>query len=175
MSILTGPEIARQIRRGAISIDPYDPKRLNSNSYNIRLGDRLATYVPGTLSTREKPKILEEIPIPPEGFVMKRGDGYLGFTVEKTRCEGFVPVIDGRSSTGRLFLIVHCTAGFGDDGFDGQWTLEMVSLAADLRVFPGDEILQIRFEPTMGQRKPYRGRYQGQSGPTASKTPQPNE
>lgn len=173
--MLTGPEIARQIRRGAISITPYDPARLNPNSYNVRLGSRLLRYAPGTLSTKHPPVIEEEITIPETGYVLRKGVGYLGHTVEETRSEAFVPTIDGRSSTGRLFLIIHCTAGFGDDGFWGEWTLEMVPLAYDVEVFPGDEILQVRFTPTIGQRNPYKGRYQNQKGPVASRLPRPNK
>lgn len=173
--MLTGPEIHRQIRKGAISITPFDPARLNPNSYNVRLGSRLATYEGTLLSTRKPPNIKEIIQIPETGYILQRGVGYLGHTLEETRCEGYVPKIDGRSSTGRLFLIVHCTAGFGDDGFWGEWTLEIVPLAYDVEVFPRDELLQVSFEPTIGQRNPYRGRYQNQKGPVASKLPRPNK
>ena len=175
--ILTGPEIARRVKDGSVGIDPFDPARLNPNSYNLRLGYRLLVFPPdlAELSTREAAVAGRDVIIPAEGYVLRRGWGYLAHTVEQVRCEGVVPVIDGRSSFGRLFTLVHCTAGFGDDGFDGQWTLEVVPLVRDVRVFAEDEILQVRFHSAVGERKPYQGRYQGQRGPVPGKGCRPTE
>lgn len=166
--ILTGPEIKRQVELGNIVIDPFDHKRIGPNSYNCKLGSRLLKYNSRVLSTRSKSDTTE-IEIPEEGYTLEVGEGYLGCTMEHTECKGFVPIIDGRSSTGRLFLLIHCTAGFGDDGFKGNWTLEIVALVKPVIVYPGDEILQIRFHQTIGERKPYKGRYQNQDGPIASR------
>lgn len=167
--MLTGPEIERQIERGNIRIDPFDPKRVNPNSYNARLGSRLLIYERGSLSTRKPPKVEHDLEITDAGYLLQAGRGYLGHTMERTYCEGFVPRVEGRSSTGRLFLLIHCTAGLGDDGFDGRWTLEIVPLVEDVWVYPGDEILQIYFQEVIGERRPYKGRYQGQEGPVGSR------
>lgn len=167
--MLTGPEIQRQVEAGAIVIDPFDPKRLNPNSYNLRLGREMMTYEPGaTLSTRRSAET-RTIAIPPNGYTLYPRVGYLCVTMEWTETAGFVPVIEGRSSIGRLFLLVHATAGFGDDGFRGRWTLELVPLVHPVRVFEGDEICQISFHRLEGVRKPYCGKYQDQRGPIESR------
>lgn len=173
---LSGPEIARQVNNVNIGISPFDPGRLNPNSYNLSLGRKLLCYAPGSFSspdamfsTRRKPPPADEVEIPDTGFILQTGWGYLGTTVERTYCEGLVPILDGRSGTGRMFLMVHVTAGYGDDGFDGHWTVEMVALVRPVEVFPGDQLFQIRFEPVVGDRMPYRGSYQGQADPTPSR------
>lgn len=167
MSILSGPEIHRQVQAGAIVIDPYDPVRLNPNSYNVRLGRTLKVYDEAILDMRRKPRTTELI-IPDAGLLLDRGRGYLATTVERISGQGFVPILNGRSSMGRLFLQVHQTAGFGDDGFDGQFTMELICLDRPVRIYAHTEIAQISFEPIIGERQPYRGKYQHQSGPTAS-------
>lgn len=171
---LSGPEIRRQIDLGNVRIDPFDPGRLNPNSYNLSLGRKLLGYPPVGLlgvpfSTRRHGPTPIELEIPDAGFRLEPGWGYLGTTVERTFCEGLVPILDGRSGTGRMFLMAHVTAGYGDDGFDGHWTVEMVALVRPVVVFPGDQLFQIRFEPVVGERMPYRGSYQGQVDPTPSR------
>lgn len=167
--ILTGPEILHQISLKNIIIDPFNYERLNPNSYNLRLGSKLLRYASGKVSTSRPPAVEEEIDIPVEGYTLEVGKGYIGHTIEKVWCDAYVPEIQGRSSTGRLFLLVHCTAGYGDHGFNGQWTLEIVPLVHDVLVFAGDELLQIQFSVLYGKPSPYKGRYQNQLGPVVSK------
>lgn len=105
-------------------------------------------------------------------FSLRPGFLYLGRTVERIRAEGFVPVIDGRSSAGRLGLFVHVTAGRGDDGFNGTFTLEIV-VVEPLLVYPWphelSRLIQVSFIPVVGERSPYKGRYQSQEWTTASR------
>lgn len=113
-----------------------------------------------------------ELIIPETGMVLYPGIHYLGSTNERTIVNGFVPKIDGRSSIGRLGLSVHITAGFGDNGFDGTWTLE-ITVEEPLKIYPNEEICQISFETACGDSNNpeniYRGRYYQQEGPTASR------
>jgi dCTP deaminase len=171
--MLGGLEIARLVRMGDIVIDPFDPEQLNPNSYNVRLADELLTYA-GTLldgqyaldPRRDNPT--DRHAIPPHGFRLMPGVLYLGRTVERTYSPKHVPRIDGRSSVGRLGISVHVTAGFGDVGFSGTWTLEITCVEPAI-VYPGMRIAQVSFSPVIGDYTPYRGKYQGQVGATASR------
>lgn len=120
--ILSGREIERQIKAGSLSILPYRKEQLNPNSYNLRLHNELLVYTDQVLDMK-KPLSTKTLTIPPEGLVLEPGVLYLGRTFERTVTKGFVPMLSGRSSVGRLGLCVHVTAGFGDVGFDGFWTL----------------------------------------------------
>ena len=103
-----------------------------------------------------------EYPIPENGFILYPGALYLGTTMERTFTEKYVPMISGRSSIGRLGIDIHKTEGFGDIGFDGKWTLEIVATVPVL-VYPGMEICQIYFESPEGPTGiKYHGRYQNQ-------------
>ena len=197
MGILTGKEILRQMDLGHIEIDPFDIRQLNPNSYNIRLANELMVYdTPDDFdSVRENLQRCIHIPaeyresivygkllldtrvasstrkfeIGDEGFVLKPGKLYLGSTVEKTWSDSFVPIISGRSSVGRKGISIHVTAGFGDIGFRGNWTLEIFALE-QIIIHPGDEIGQIYFESAVGDTSyQYNGRYQNQNGVVASR------
>lgn len=104
--ILSGLEIARQIEAGNIGIDPFDQKRLNPNSYNLRLANELLVYNSPVLDMRNEPTCRRVI-IPESGLLLSPGELYLGRTVEKTQTEKFVPMLEGRSSIGRLGLAIH--------------------------------------------------------------------
>jgi dCTP deaminase len=108
-----------------------------------------------------------ELVIPPTGLHLWPGVLYLGATMEYTETRGYAPKIDGRSSVGRLGKMIHVTAGFGDDGFCGDWTLEIV-VVHPLTVYPGVPVCQIAFSTLEGERAPYQGQYQGQRGPKPS-------
>lgn len=82
--------------------------------------------------------------IPEEGFILEPGKLYLGRTMEYTKTDKFVPMLEGRSSIGRLGISIHSTAGFGDIGFCGYWTLE-ISCVQPVRIYPGVEICQIYY------------------------------
>lgn len=107
-----------------------------------------------------------------KGWVLKPGIAYLMHTHEKVCAEKFVPILDGKSSIGRLFIKVHETAGFGDPGFDGQFTLE-VTVQIPVRVYVGMRIGQVRFNQIDGEVTSYKttGTYRGEAaeGPVASK------
>ena len=113
--ILTGPAIQKRIASGAIVIDPYDEKLINPNSYNMRLHSEMMVYRDEILDMRRPPKT-ERLAIPEEGLELTPGRLYLGRTLEYTETHGCVPMLEGRSSIGRLGLFVHVTAGFGDVG-----------------------------------------------------------
>lgn len=234
--MLSGLEIKKQIKEGNIIISDFDDKRLNPNSYNIRLGNILKVYKKSTASSDElkteifkrmEPyhqevqqitldmqgenaldekasedrkkrideltKIQEQISnevlrdysldpkkenetvdiiIPEEGYILMPGTLYLGETVEYTETNGFVPKIDGRSTTGRLGIVVHLTAGFGDNGFKGKWTLE-ITVTHPVIVYPNMEIGQLYFEELQGDTSmKYNGKYQNQQGVQAAKIDQ---
>ncbi len=122
---------------------------------------------PVIMDTATQPKLLT-FDIPPEGIVLWPGVLYLGHTMERTHCNNLVPVLEGRSSVARVGVTVHETAGFGDNGFDGQWTLEIRS-TFPVRVYAGSQIAQVSFEQVQGVPLPkYSGKYQGQTGPKPS-------
>ena len=149
--ILSGDRIFEEIQNGKIEIDPFDISRLNPNSYNVRLADELLTYDNAVLDMkREEPYTVEKIPHS-AGKLLIPGKLYLGRTMERTRAIGFVPMLEGRSSIGRLGVFIHATAGFGDNGFNGYWTLEL-SVVQPVIIYPEVEIAQLYFhtiaEPT---------------------------
>jgi dCTP deaminase len=145
--ILSGQEIRSQLGKNIV-IDPFDESRLNPNSYNLTLHDELMVYEELVLDMRRANRT-RRIKIPPEGLVLSPNQLYLGRTVERTETRNLVPMIEGRSSIGRLGLFVHVTAGFGDVGFCGYWTLEMFAIQP-VRVYPGVAICQIFYHDIRG-------------------------
>lgn len=170
--ILSGNRILEEIENGSIKIDPFDISRINPNSYNLRLSDELFTYDNAVLDMRKKNTGLITH-ISQDGTLLIPGKLYLARTMERTTTEKFVPMLEGRSSVGRLGLSIHVTAGFGDVGFDGYWTLEL-SCVQPVLVYPGIEIAQIYYhtladsEEDFGERGvPIRydkGKYQNNNG-----------
>jgi len=150
--ILSGHEIEAQLGRNIV-IDPFDPARLNPNSYNLTLHEDLIVYEEVVLDMR-KPNRYRRIKIPPEGLVLQPNQLYLGRTAERTETHNFVPMIEGRSSIGRLGLFVHVTAGFGDVGFCGFWTLEMFAVQP-VRIYAGVAICQIIYHDLRGSFTAY--------------------
>ena len=156
--ILSGIEIEKRLG-SEIIIDPFNPAQLNPNSYNLTLHDELMTYEELVLDMRQANRV-RRVPIPPEGIVLSPNQLYLGRTVERTETHGLVPMIGGRSSVGRLGLFVHVTAGFGDVGFCGYWTLEMFAVQP-VRIYPGVAICQIFYHQIEGDFRSYtNGKYQ---------------
>lgn len=139
--ILSGRRIQDEVTSGKLVLEPFDPARLGPNSYNLRLHEELAVYTEPVLDMK-KPQPLERLVIPPEGLLLEPGRLYLGRTIEYTETRGYVPMLEGRSSIGRLGLSVHITAGFGDVGFRGYWTLEIFALVP-IRIYAGVEICQV--------------------------------
>ena len=160
--ILSGKEIENRIGNDII-IDPYDKSRINPNSYNLSLDDELVIYSEPLLDMK-KDNPHQKIQIPAEGLVLEPNRLYLGRTVEFTETKGLVPMLEGRSSVGRLGLFVHVTAGFGDVGFKGYWTLEIFCVQP-IRIYAGVEICQIYYHSIEGDYENYSsGKYQGNQG-----------
>jgi dCTP deaminase len=162
LMILSGREIVRHLGT-RIVIDPYDADQLNPNSYNLRLHDELLVYESDVLDMRRENKS-HVVRIPNDGLVLEANRLYLGRTVEHTATEGFVPMLEGRSSIGRLGLFVHITAGFGDVGFRGFWTLEIFCVQP-IRIYAGVEICQIFYHTIEGDYDGYSSdKYQNNQG-----------
>lgn len=197
MAILTGPEIRKLVEADEITVDPYEPKLVGTNSVDLRLHTSLQVYEDGwemqqnwdrwaaqggdiKVPSPERswpPKILDmvtenptvKLEIPPEGFVMWPGILYLGRTVERVGSMAKVPWCDGRSSVGRLGIHVHITAGRGDTGWFGTFTLE-IGVKHPVRVYAHKKpICQVSFFETIGDLEAYKGRYQDQVEPVASR------
>ena len=168
--MLTGHEIFRQWKKQNIYIDPFDVKQLNPNSYNVRLDNRLKVYDKHyILDMKGSNTCYDEIVIPPEGLILAPGTLYIGSTQEVIGSDKFISAIDGRSSIGRLGMQVHMTAGFGDIGFKGKYTLE-ITVVQPLRIYPDSLIAQVYFNKPDGKADfLYSGRYQGQSEATISR------
>lgn len=165
---LTGMEIYNQVQNGGIEIEPFNLDQINPNSYNVRLGKELKFYTKYPLRFDEY-NPTESIEIPEEGYELQPGKLYLGTTIERIYTDKFKPAINGRSSGGRLGLDVHKCAGFGDVGFNGQWTLEIEVIHPTV-IKPGLEIAQISFDTLCGDTVyQYNGRYNNQVGTTASR------
>lgn len=160
--ILSGKEIVRHMGKEII-IDPFDKRRVNPNSYNLSLHRELLVYREPVLDMK-KPNPVRKIEISDSGFRLEPGRLYLGRTNEFTRTETFVPMLEGRSSIGRLGLFIHVTAGFGDVGFAGYWTLEMFC-TQPIVVYPDVEICQIYYHTIEGEYDRYEnGKYQNNTG-----------
>lgn len=156
--ILSGSEIKAQLGTN-IRIDPFCDKQLNPNSYNLTLHDELLVYEEIVLDMK-RPSRYRRIVIPEEGLVLQPNQLYLGRTIEFTETHNLVPMLEGRSSIGRLGLFVHVTAGFGDVGFCGYWTLEMFAVQP-VRIYPGVQVCQIFYHSVQGEVTEYAsGKYQ---------------
>ena len=147
--ILTDSRILEEMNKGTIRIEPYDRTDLGSNSYDVHLGKWLATYVNAELDAKKHNKI-EYFEIPDEGYVLQPHAFYLGVTLEYTETHAHVPFLEGKSSTGRLGIDIHATAGKGDVGFCGNWTLE-ISCKMPVRIYKGMPIGQLIYFPVDGE------------------------
>ena len=170
--MLTGDAITKAVELGLIDISPFNPQQVNPNSYNLRLHPELITYF--TLNGEpyldiNKKEYTGTHTIPEEGFVLQPGVLYIGRTVERTSTDYFVPMINGRSSLGRYGISIHATAGFGDIGFNGTWTLE-ISVIQPVKIYPNIPVAQVCYFNTFGDTsKLYRGRYYKQEDATPSR------
>jgi len=160
--ILSGKEILKHIGKEII-IEPFDESRLNPNSYNLSLANELLVYEQYELDMK-MPNETRRILIPEEGLLLEPNKLYLGRTNEFTNTNRYVPMLEGRSSTGRLGLFIHVTAGFGDVGFAGYWTLEIFCIQP-VRIYPNVQICQIYYHDIVGEYELYRsGKYQNNQG-----------
>ena len=160
--ILSGKLIKEKIGKQII-IEPYKEKAVNPNSYNLTLHNELVVYEEAVLDMK-KPQRLKNLKIPADGLTLRPGVLYLGRTVEYTETHGYVPMLEGRSSVGRLGLFVHVCAGFGDVGFKGFWTLE-IHCVQPVKLYAGIEICQIYYHAIEGDYDTYdSGKYQDNTG-----------
>lgn len=141
--ILTGTEIGKMVKGGAITLEPFDSSLMNPNSYNYRLGDTLLEITDDVIDTK-KSYTTKEIKIPDSGYILQPGKIYLGVTVERIGSTKFVPSLIGRSSLGRLGLFLQITADLGHIGTSHHWTLEL-KCVQPLKVYSHMRIGQVSF------------------------------
>jgi len=181
-SVLSDRTIVRLVEEGRIKIDPWDPALVQPASIDLRLGDSFRVFHSHKLTAidlRDPPPSMTEIIRigPEEAFVIHPGEFCLGRTLEHVELPADVVArIEGKSSIGRLGLIVHATAGFCDPGWRGTLTLELNNLArVPIRLYPGLPIAQLSFMALdQPARRPYGhaelgSRYQGQEEATESR------
>ena len=160
--ILSGREITKRLGN-EITIDPFHPENVNPNSYNLSLHGELFVYKDSVLDMKSD-NAVEKIVVPEAGIILKPNTLYLGRTVEYTRTDAYVPMLEGRSSIGRLGMFIHVSAGFGDVGFAGYWTLEIFCVQP-LRIYPNTKVCQIYYHTIEGDYDVYaNGKYQNNTG-----------
>ena len=180
--ILSDRSIKESIASGRIVITPYDEGLVQPASIDIRLDGRFLVfrnYKHSCIDPKALQEDLTEMVTVAEGdpFIVHPGEFILGNTVERVKLgDDLVARLEGKSSLGRLGLIVHATAGYVDPGFDGNITLELSNVAnLPIRLYPGMKVGQISFfAMTTPADRPYGSpglgsKYKGQTAPTASK------
>ncbi len=179
--VLSDATIARLLAEGRIEIDPYDEALLQPSSVDVRV-DRLFRvfhnnrypFIDVKVEQRELTELVE---VTDRAFILHPGEFVLGSTLERIRLpDDVVARLDGKSSLGRLGLLIHSTAGFIDPGWDGHVTLELSNVAnLPITIYPEMPIGQISFmQMTEPATTPYGAgalgsKYKGQRGPTASR------
>jgi dCTP deaminase len=180
--ILSDRSLREAIDGGRIVVDPYDPGLVQPSSIDVRL-DRLfrvfRNHTAGVIDVKQDQTGLTElVEIAEDGvFMLHPGEFVLGSTLERVAVpDDLVGRVEGKSSLGRLGLLIHSTAGFVDAGFDGHITLELANVASlPITLYPGMKIGQISFMTmTTPADAPYGkgasgSKYQGQRGPTPSR------
>lgn len=184
MAKLTGNKILKEINEGNIVISPFNRDNLGPNSYDLTLGNEFKTYDDIYLLTPDNHDAVldskKENPtasygIGEKGYVFTPGVLYLCHTQEVAGSTRYVPCIEGRSSIARLGVQVHLTAGFGDVGFVGQWTLEII-VSRPVILYSGMRICQVYFDTLEGEiTELYRGKYLNSVGAIASKSHEDKE
>lgn len=177
--ILSDRDIRKQIESGRLVIDPFDPEMVQPSSVDLRVDDEFRVFANTRypyIDVRSPMDDLTEVVKvkPEEAFILHPGEFVLGSTLERVSLpDDLVGRIEGKSSLGRLGLLIHSTAGFIDAGWTGHLTLELSNVAnLPITIYPGMKIGQLcLFEMTSPAERPYgeRGKYQGQRGPTPSK------
>jgi dCTP deaminase len=158
--ILVDWQIEDRIRRGQISIDPYDPALIQPNSLDIRLGDHFVWYEPGkdVIDPYDKESVTSHVrETRAASVVMNPGDFMLAETLEAvTLPDNVVASIEGKSSIARLGIELHQTGGWIDAGFRGTITLEMCNVnQRPVRMYAGMPIGQLVFYTTERAENPY--------------------
>ncbi|MGI8660746.1 MAG: dCTP deaminase [Thermoleophilaceae bacterium] len=180
--VLSDRTIRAEIDAGRIAIDPYDPGLVQPSSIDVRVDRRFRVFNNARypyIDVRQPMEGLTEL-VEPEGdhpFILHPGEFVLGQTLEHvTLPDDLVARLEGKSSLGRLGLLIHSTAGFVDSGFSGNLTLELSNVAnLPITIYEGMPIGQISFMRMDGPvEHPYGSgstgsKYQGQTEPTASR------
>ena len=182
MSVLSDRDIRAALESGAVRIDPYDPQDLQPSSVDLHLDRSFRVFrnnrYPYIDVRAPQPDLTELLSVEDEDpFILHPGEFVLGSTLERvTLPDDLVARLEGKSSLGRLGLLIHSTAGFIDPGWDGHVTLELSNVAnLPITIYPEMKIGQLSFvqlsEPA---ERPYGSagigsKYQGQRGPTPSR------
>lgn len=182
--LLSDKDIRAEIEAGRVVLDPYDPEMIQPSSIDVRLDKYFRLFdnhkYPYIDPAAEQPELtrLVEVSEEEEGFVLHPGEFVLGSTLETvTLPDDLAARVEGKSSLGRLGLMTHATAGFVDPGFSGHVTLELSNVATlPIMLYPGMKIGQLAFFRLSSSAEhpygsgPYGSHYQGQRGPTASRS-----
>ena len=180
--ILSDRSIREEITKGRIEIDPFDDACVQPSSIDLHVDRRFRTFhnarYPYIDVKKEMPDLTELVEVEDRvPFILHPGEFVLGSTLERVALpDDLVARLEGKSSLGRLGLLIHSTAGYVDPGWNGYLTLELSNVAnLPITIYPGMKIGQISFfRLTSAADVPYgsadRGsKYQGQRGPTASR------
>jgi dCTP deaminase len=182
--ILSDRTIREQLAAGRIVIDPLDESLIQPSSIDVRISNLFRVFrnhTRGVIDVKQDMVDLTElVEIPVDGdeaFMLHPGEFVLGSTLERIAVpDDLVGRVEGKSSLGRLGLLIHSTAGFIDAGFDGHITLELANVASlPITLYPGMKIGQVSFmQMTTPADRPYGSgasgsKYQGQRGPTPSR------
>jgi dCTP deaminase len=180
--VLSDRVIRRLIESGRIGIDPYEPDLMQPSSLDVRVDTLFRVFrnsrYPYIDVKTEQEELTELVEVTgDEPFILHPGEFVLGSTLERvTLPDDLVARLEGKSSLGRLGLLIHSTAGFIDPGFDGHVTLELSNVAnLPITIYPGMKIGQLSFvQMSEPAEAPYGSgglgsKYQGQRGPTPSR------
>ncbi|HNV41753.1 MAG TPA: dCTP deaminase [Ornithinibacter sp.] len=181
--LLSDRDIRAEIDNGRVVLDPWDPAMIQPSSVDVRLDKYFRLFdnhkYPVIDPSQDQPDLTRLVEVDPsDGFVLHPGEFVLGSTLEAvTLPDDLAARVEGKSSLGRLGLLTHATAGFVDPGFTGHVTLELSNVATlPIMLWPGMKIGQLAFfrlsspaEHPYGSAT-YGSHYQGQRGPTASRS-----
>src|SRR5690554_3497304 len=181
--LLSDRDITAELASGRIALDPQAPDMIQPSSVDVRLDRFFRLFdnhkYPYIDPAEDQPDLTHLVEVDPdEAFILHPGEFVLGSTYEQiTLPDDVAARLEGKSSLGRLGLLTHSTAGFIDPGFSGHVTLELSNVATlPIKLWPGMKIGQLCFfqlssasENPYGSSK-YGSRYQGQRGPTASRS-----
>ena len=182
--ILSDRSVREQLAAGRIVIDPFDDSLVQPSSIDVRVShlfrvfrNHTAPIIDVKLDMRALTELVEMPEDGSEAFVLHPGEFVLGSTLERIALpDDLVGRVEGKSSLGRLGLLIHSTAGFIDAGWDGHITLELANVASlPITLYPGMKIGQVSFmQMTTPADHPYGNgatgsKYQGQAGPTPSR------
>lgn len=166
--ILSGKKIMEEVENKKIIIEPFNSHNINPNSYNYTLDDYIKVYDEDVLDAKKNMKT-KIIKIPDDGIVLEPNKLYLGCTKEIIGSDYYVPVITGRSSTGRLGLFVQITSDLVDIGFKGKLTLQFCA-TQPVKIYKGMKIGQVMFWKVFGDINLYDGKYQNSIEPRESES-----